>query len=165
MPSEEIFCVPEKYGVNGKIVSNRTMVTKGGVIESPSFTIKDGKIIEYDAKFGRELLGAIMDSDENGRYLGEISIVPNNSPISMQGITYYNILFDENAGCHAAIGNGYPKCLKGGLQMSTEEIKKEGINICSFHEDCVFGTADTKIVGTTYDGEEITIFENGTYTI
>lgn len=141
------------------------MVTKGGLIESPSLTIKDGKVIDFDAKSGKELLGAILDSDHNGRYLGEIAIVPDDSVISQQNITYYNILFDENSGCHTAIGSAYAKCVEGGMDMNDEELEKAGINVACFHEDCVFGTADTKIVGTTYDGEEITIFENGTYTI
>ena len=165
MPTEEVFCVPEKTGVNGTIVSKKAMPTKTGVIVNPRFTIKDGKIVDFDADEGKDLLSDIINSDTNGRFLGEVAIVPYDTPISRQGITYYNILFDENSGCHTAIGNAYSKCIEGGLQMSDEELAAEGLNICSFHEDCIFGSPEMKIVGTTENGEDVTIFENGAFTI
>ena len=165
MPTEEVFCVPTKFGVNGKVVSSTPMLTKSGLVLNPEFTLKDGKIIDYKAKEGKEILDAIIESDENGRFLGEVAIVPYDTPISRQGIIYYNTLFDENAGCHTAVGNAYSKCLEGGLQMSPEELEASGLNICKFHEDCIFGTKETKIVGTTYEGEDVTIFEHGAFTI
>lgn len=161
MPTEEVFSIPEKTGVNGTIVSDRCMPTKNSVIEKPHFTVKDGKIVNFGAESGEDILKAIIESDKNGRFFGEVAIVPYDTPISRQGITYYNTLFDENAGCHTAIGNAYSKCIEGGLQMSDEELDAAGINVCSFHEDCIFGTSDMKIVGKTYEGEDITIFEHG----
>lgn len=165
IPTEEVFCIPEKNGVNGKIVCDKSFVTKIGVIEKPSFVLKDGKIIEFSAESGEELFKALMDSDPNGRFLGEVALVPYDTPISLQHLTYYNPLYDENSGCHTAIGNAYSKCLKGGLQMTPEELEANNLNVCNFHEDCVFGTAGTNIVGTTYDGKNIQIFENGAFVI
>ena len=161
MPTEEVFCVPEKHGVNGKIVSSKPMLSKSGLIINPKFTIKDGKIIDYSATEGKDTLDAIIESDKNGRFLGEVAIVPYDTPISRQGITYIHTLFDENAGCHTAVGNAYSKCIEGGLQMTPEELEAAGLNVCKFHEDCIFGTKETKIDGTTYEGEKITIFEHG----
>ena len=48
--------------------------------------------------------------DEGSCYLGEIALVPNESPISASGILYFNTLFDENASNHLAIGKAYPTC-------------------------------------------------------
>ena len=161
MPTEEVFSVPEKYGVNGKIVSEKPLLTKNGIILKPQFEVKDGKIVKFTAEKGQEIMEALINSDKNGAYLGEVAIVPYDTPISRQGITYIHTLFDENAGCHTAVGNAYSKCIEGGLQMTPEELEAAGLNVCKFHEDCVFGTKETKIVGTTEDGEEITIFEHG----
>lgn len=165
IPTEEVFTIPLKTGVNGKIVSSRTMVAKSGEVEALSLELKDGKIVDFSADKGYDLIKTIMDSHPNGYFMGEVAIVPYDTPISRSGNTYYTTLIDENSGCHTAIGNSYSKCIEGGLQMTNEQLEAEGLNICSFHEDVVFGTAETKIVGTTYDGQEITIFEHGSFVI
>lgn len=161
MPTEEIFCIPEKTAVNGKIVASRPMIAKSGEINDAVYEIKDGEIINFSASKGEEMLKAVMDSHENGHFLGEIAIVPYNTGISQSGLTFYNNICDENAGCHIAVGNAYLKCLDGGLQMNKDELISEGANVCSFHEDCVFGTKDTTIIGVKETGEEIKFFEHG----
>lgn len=165
IPTEELFTDPLKHGVNGTVVASKPIISKSGPIFGAKFELKDGEIIKFSAEDGEDILASILDSDKNGRYLGEFSIVDFNSPISKSGLTFYCNLVDENSGCHMAIGNCYPKCLVGGTKMTTEELEAEGVNICSFHEDFVFGTAQTKIVGTTYDGEEILIYDKGAYCI
>ena len=161
MPTEEIFCIPEKTSVNGTIVASRPMICKSGIVRDARFELKDGEIIKFSATKGEDVLQNIMDNNENGHYLGEIAIVPYDTSISKSGLTFYNNMFDENAGCHIAVGNAYSKCLVGGLKMTSEELEAEGINVCAFHDDCVFGTPDTIIIGVTEAGEEILFFENG----
>ena len=161
MPTEEIFCIPDKNSVNGKIVASRPMIAKSGEINDAVYELKDGEIINFHASKGEEMLKDVMNSHENGHFLGEIAIVPYDSGISKSGLTFYNNMCDENAGCHIAVGNAYSKCLEGGLQMTEEELISEGANVCSFHEDCVFGTKDTTIIGVKETGEEIKFFEHG----
>ena len=165
MPTEEVYCVPEKTGVNGTFVSNRNMVTKGGLVKKPRLELKDGQIIKVSAEDGQEILQAMIDSHENGKFLGEISIVPHDTPISKSKISFFNLILDENSGCHTAIGSAYPRCIEGGLEMNEKELEAEGINVCSFHEDCVFGTKDMNIVGTTAEGEDVQIFKDGKFVI
>ena len=165
IPTEETFTIPAKYGVNGKVVASKPMICKSGPVSGAKFELKDGKIVKFEADEGEDRLKHIMSSDENGLYLGEFAIVPYDTPISKSGLTYFNNLVDENSGCHMAVGNAYAKCLEGGVKMTDDELIHEGINVCSFHEDFIFGTLDTRIVGYTSDGQEILIFDKGAYTI
>lgn len=49
MPTEEVFTLPHKTGVNGKVVSSMPLNYNGNLIENFSLTFKDGKIIDYNA--------------------------------------------------------------------------------------------------------------------
>ena len=84
-----------------------------------------------------------------------------SSPINRSGVLFYNTLFDENAACHIAFGDGYPTNIKGGSAMSRDELLAKGLNSSAIHEDVMVGAPDTHVVGVTKSGEEITIFENG----
>ena len=53
-----------------------------------------------------------MDTDEGGRRIGEVALVPHSSPISQSGILFYNTLFDENAASHIALGQCYSEMLR-----------------------------------------------------
>ncbi len=59
------------------------------------------------------MLAGILNTDEGSRRLGEIALVPYDSPIRRSGVLFYNTLFDENASCHMALGAGYIDVLHG----------------------------------------------------
>ena len=103
--------------------------------------------------------------DEGASYFGEVALVPYDSPISNQGILYYNTLFDENARCHLAFGEAYPECLEGGSAMSRDELMAHGLNWSINHVDFMVGTADLSIIGTTHENKEIAVFENGNFAL
>ena len=134
----------------------------GCVIEGFHFVVREGKIVEARARKGEEALRAAISVDEGAGYFGEVALVPYDSPISNQKILFYNTLFDENAACHIAFGEAYP-CLKGGQQMSKEELKERGLNDSITHVDFMIGTRDLSIVGTTRDGREIPVFVDGNF--
>ncbi|WP_341876980.1 aminopeptidase [Defluviitalea saccharophila] len=163
MPTEEVFTLPKKTGVNGKVVSSMPLNYNGSLIENFSLTLKDGRIIDFTAEKGYENLRHLIETDEGSHYLGEVALVPYDSPISNLKTLFYNTLFDENASCHLAIGKAYSPCIKGGEKMSTEELEKEGANDSLVHEDFMIGTKDLEIMGTTFDGKEIPIFKNGNF--
>ena len=75
---------------------------------------------------------------------------------------FLNTLFDENASCHFAFGTAYP-CIYGAENMTEEELAERGVNTSIIHVDFMIGSKDLKIVGTTYTGKEIAIFENGNF--
>ncbi|OAA90287.1 aminopeptidase [Clostridium ljungdahlii] len=163
MPTEEVYTFPLKWGVNGKVVSSKPLNYNGNLIEKFSLTFKGGKIISFTCEKGYETLKNLIETDEGSHYLGEVALVPFNSPISNSNILFYNTLFDENASCHLAIGEGYPTCLEDSQNMSKEDLKNAGINSSLEHVDFMVGTEDLDITGVTEDGREIPVFINGNF--
>lgn len=155
IPSEEICTTPHKFGTNGVVYASRPLVLGGKKIEKFGFRFRDGKVVEVLADEGREMLEALIATDENAGYLGEAALVEYHSPISMSGLVYYTTLIDENASCHLALGRGF-----GGAE-ETREI----FNDSTIHVDFMIGTPDMKIVGVTEDGREVEIFRNGDFVI
>ncbi len=165
MPTEEVFTLPKKTGVNGTVVSSIPLNYNGNLIEQFSLTFKDGKIVDFYAKKGYEILKKLIETDEGSCYLGEVALVPQDSPISQSKILYFNTLFDENASCHLAIGKAYPVCIKNGDNMDQKELNKLGVNDSLVHVDFMIGTEDLEIIGITATGVEIPVFIKGNFAL
>lgn len=165
MPSEEVFTSPKYDGINGIVHNARPLVYSGVLIDNFSLTFKEGKIIDVSAKEGQEVLEKMIETDEGSHYLGEVALVDYDSPISNTNIIFYETLYDENASCHLAIGDSFPTCLDNGENMSLEELKSHGLNQSTVHTDFMVGTSDLKIVGVTYDNQELIVFENGNFVL
>ena len=165
MPTEEVFTLPKRDGVNGYVTSKKPLIYGGNIIDNFKLIIKDGKIVEFIAEKGDEILKGILDIDEGARYLGEVALVGYNSPISNSGLIFYNTLFDENASCHFAFGEAYPSCLKDSEKMTKEELLAKGVNDSLTHVDFMVGSAELEIVGETEGGEMVQIFKNGEWAI
>ena len=163
MPTEEVFTLPKKTGVNGIVVSSKPLVYNGNLIDKFKLSFENGKVVEASAEIGQEILQKLLNTDEGASYLGEVALVPYNSPISNSGILFYNTLFDENASCHFAFGKAYPTCIKNGANMSKEELEQHGVNDSLIHVDFMVGTKDLEIIGITADGEEVTVFRQGDF--
>ncbi len=165
MPTEEIFTLPKFSGVNGKLVSSYPLSYNGVLIKDFWFEFKDGLVVHYGASENLATLTELLNADEGAKRLGEVALVPYDSPISNQGILFYDPLFDENASCHFALGEAYPFCLEGGEDMGEDELKSNGANISNTHVDFMVGTKDLEIIGVTSDGKEIQVFFNGNFVI
>ena len=163
MPSYEIFTTPDYRKTEGIVYSSRPLIYNGGVIDQFWMKFKDGKVIEYDAKRGKDILKGIINSDSNSCYLGECALVENDSPISNTGLVYGLTLLDENASCHLALGEGFVECSKNNDNLSKEELLAKGINLSSAHVDFMIGTSDLEIIGETVDGKKIKILEKGNF--
>ncbi|MCM3408900.1 aminopeptidase [Metabacillus litoralis] len=163
MPTEEVFTVPLRNGVNGVVQSTKPLSYSGNLIDNFSLTFEDGRIVSVKAEKGEAVLKQLVETDEGSHYLGEIALVAHDSPISQSGILFYNTLFDENASNHLAIGNGYAFCVEGGKKMSREELEKVGVNSSLTHVDFMIGSADMDIDGIKEDGTSEPIFRNGTW--
>ena len=161
MPTEEVFTMPNKYGVNGTLKATKPLVYGGNLIDEFNFKFKDGKIIEFNAKTGKAMLDKLIKTDEGASYLGEVAIVPVSSPVCQTNTLFFNTLFDENASCHFAIGNSYPTNLEGGTSMTEEELKSNGANTSITHEDFMVGSNRLNIVATTEDGETFDVLKDG----
>jgi aminopeptidase len=163
IPTEENFTMPDKYGVNGKVVASKPLSYQGKIVKDFWFEFKDGKVIDFDAKEGKDVIENLLATDEGSSYTGEIALVEHDSPISQMNRILFSTLFDENASCHMALGRAYPMNIKGGLTAKVEDLEKRGYNNSMSHTDFMFGTRDLSIIGVTYDGKEIEFYKNGAY--
>ena len=162
IPSEEVFTTPHAFRVDGEVCATKPLSHQGSLIENIRVKFEKGKIIEAHASKGEEVLLKVLDSDEGARRLGEVALVPDNSPISNTGLLFYNTLFDENAACHIALGQCYAKCFKG-EQLSKEEIASKGGNSSMIHIDWMIGSNKIDIDGIFKDGSKIPIFRKGNW--
>ena len=165
MPTEEIFTAPLKNGIDGVVYASMPLVLSGDLVKDFHFVIREGRIVEVHAQVGEEKLKAETTLDEGASYFGEVALVPYDSPIRNQELLFYNTLFDENAACHLAFGEAYSECIKGGENMTKEELKAHGLNDSITHGEFMVGTADLNITGRTHSGEEIPIFINGNFAL
>lgn len=165
IPTEEVFTLPKKDGINGYVSSTKPLSYSGNLIENFKITFENGRIVDFEAERGEEYLANLINTDEGSKYLGEVALVPHNSPISNKDTIYFNTLFDENASCHLAIGNAYMSCVENGNDMSKEELEAIGFNESLSHVDFMVGSEDLNITGITFDGKEIQIFKNGNWAI
>ena len=165
IPTEEVFTTPLREGVNGIVYATKPLVYMGDLIEDFWLKFKDGKVIDFGAKKNKNLLEKLIYIHENGDYLGEVALVPFDSPISNSGILWYNTLYDENASCHLALGRAYSDAVKGTAGKTDEELNAMGINQSLTHADFMMGSPDLEIIGVTHDGKEIDVFKNGNFAI
>ena len=165
MPTEEIFSMPKKTGVNGKVVSSMPLNYGGNLINNFSLTFKDGKVVDFSAEEGYETLKNLLDTDEGAKYLGEVALVPYNSPISNSNIIIFNTLYDENASCHLAFGDTYLETLKDYGNMKEEDFKKLNLNESVIHVDFMIGAKDLDIIGYDFNNKPHQIFKNGNWAI
>lgn len=165
LPTEEVFTLPKRDGVNGIVYSSKPLNYNGNLIDEFSLTLKEGQVVDFTAKKGYEILKNLLDTDPGSRYLGEVALVPYDSPISNSGLLFCNTLFDENASCHLAFGKAYPTCLKDSEGQTPEQLLARGANDSLTHEDFMIGTHDLEIVGIKADGTEIPVFKAGNFSL
>lgn len=163
MPTEEIYTMPLRTGVNGTVSSSLPLNLNGRLIDGIKLTFKDGKVVEYEAECGEEDLASLLATDEGASYLGEMALVPQHSPISNMGRIFYNTGIDENASCHFALGSSYPVNIAGGTKLSKEELLAKGANVSLTHVDFMIGSPELEIDGELADGTIEAVFRNGNW--
>lgn len=162
MPSYEIFSSPNYLKTNGIVYNSKPLFYSGKKIDGFWIKFRDGKVIDFDAKEGKEILKGIINSDSNSCYLGEVSLVNNDSPISNTHLVFGTTLIDENAACHLALGDGFSECIKDGDKLNKEELLEHGINKSTNHVDFMIGTGDLLIEIETEKGNMV-LFEKGNF--
>ena len=164
MPSYEIFSSPNYLKTEGIVYSSKPLFYGGAVVNDFYLKFKEGKVVDFDAKEGYEILKGIIESDSNSCYLGEVALVDYDSPISNTKLVFGTTLFDENASCHLALGEAFSDTILNGKDMAKEELLNHGLNVSSNHVDFMIGTSDLVIEAETKDGL-IKLFDNGNFTI
>ncbi|HJB40280.1 MAG TPA: aminopeptidase [Candidatus Ruthenibacterium avium] len=163
LPTEEVYTAPHRERTEGTVYSSMPLNFNGNLIDQFYLTFEKGRVVDFGAKQGEEVLRSILEMDEGAKYLGECALVPYDSPISNLEILFYNTLYDENASCHLAVGSGISEAIEGGMSKSREELFQVGINDSLTHVDFMFGTADLSITGIRPDGTRVPVFQNGNW--
>lgn len=163
IPSEECFTTPKRGDIEGIVYSSKPLSYKGQLIENFWIKFEHGKVVDVHAEKNEHVLREMVSMDEGATMLGEVALIPYDSPISNLNILFYNTLFDENASCHLALGMGFPNCIKDFEKYSLEEIRQMGVNDSMIHVDFMIGTKDLSIVGTTKEGKQVQIFKDGNW--
>jgi aminopeptidase len=161
LPTEEVFCLPDKEKAEGVVRASMPLSYAGNLIEDFQLTFKDGKVVEIEVGKGEKALSTILDMDEGARHLGEVALIPHSSPISQLGWLFYNTLFDENAASHIALGRGIRACLEGGPEMTPEAFDAAGGNYSKVHVDFMIGSEKLDIDGLSEDGSSEPVMRQG----
>ena len=167
MPTEECFTSPDKNSANGIVYSTKPLSVRGVLVDNFAFRFEKGRVVEVicDNKEHKDVLEKLVSTDEGAAMLGEVALVPFDSPINQTNLLFYNTLYDENACCHLAIGRAFSNCIKDYEKLTEEEVNAVGLNTSMIHVDFMIGSADLSIVAETYDGKTVQIFKDGTWAI
>ncbi len=163
IPSEEVYITPDKNKTEGIVYSTMPLSYRGQLIEDFFVRFEGGRAVEWGAKTNAALLDEMIRMDEGAACLGECALVPYDSPIRNSGLLFYNTLFDENASCHLALGEGYSNCIEGYETMKKADLQEIGVNESMIHVDFMIGSEDLEIVAVTRSGERIPVFCKGNW--
>jgi aminopeptidase len=161
IPTEEIFTLPHRGKADGVVRASMPLSYGGAVMDDFSLTFKEGRVVKVQAGKGESILQNLVETDEGASRLGEIALVSHQSPIAQLGLLFYNILIDENAATHFALGSAYKFALKDGGFMSDEEFAARGGNRSLVHIDFMIGSEEMDVDGTTASGETEPIMRRG----
>lgn len=164
IPTEELFAVPHKYQAEGTVRATLPLNHEGKLIKNFQLHFSQGLVTEWSAESGGETLKSILDTDAGSRRLGEVALVPADSPIYQTRRIFYTTLFDENAVCHLALGKAYAASVRGGAECSGPERDQKGINDSGLHVDFMIGSEELDVRAETNQGE-LYLMKNGRWSI
>jgi len=163
IPTEECFTTPHKDRVDGTVRASKPLSHQGTLIENIAVRFEGGRIVEATATAGEDVLNRLISTDDGARRLGEVALVPHNSPIAQSGILFWNTLFDENSASHIALGQAYSTCLIGGEKMDSAQLASLGANESLIHVDWMIGSAEMDVDGIDANGNAEPLMRKGAW--
>ncbi len=165
IPTEEVFSTPDMHRTEGEVRCTRPVTVLGAQVENAWFRFRDGRVTEFGADRNGDILGRYLDTDEGAGRVGEVALVGTDSPLFRSGLVFHNILLDENASCHIALGNGYSDCIQGGTAMDDRALEEAGCNGSLVHTDFMIGSPEVSVFGVTGDQREVPVIRDGLFTV
>jgi aminopeptidase len=163
LPTEECYSTPDWRGTEGSVRVTRPVLVHGVLVEGLVMHFKAGELVGFSADSGRDVFESLINTDQGARRLGEVALVGIDSPVYRSGIVFRETLLDENAACHVALGFAYRGCLRGGNQMSEEELAHHGCNDSLVHMDMMISSEEVSVDATMRDGAQRRLIDRGSW--
>ncbi|WP_256298310.1 aminopeptidase [Haloarchaeobius salinus] len=125
LPGGEVYTAPVPDSVEGEVLFDKPLMAQGREIEDAWLRFEGGEVVEHAAEKNEDVLGAVLDTDEGARRLGELGIGMNRD---IDRFTY-NVLFDEKMGdtIHLAIGQAIEHTVPDGQPFNESAMHMDMI--------------------------------------
>ncbi len=160
MPTEEVFTTPDFRRTEGVVRSTRPLVAQGKIVEGLEVRFQGGRAVHVDATKGADVVREQMEQDEGAKTLGEVALVDGSSRVGETGLTFFNTLFDENATCHIAYGQGFAANVPGAEERTPDEQSELGVSQSSVHTDFMIGGPEIEVDGLEAGGAAVPILRD-----
>jgi aminopeptidase len=165
VPTEEVYTTPDRRRTEGTVRSTFPLALGGTIVRGLEVRFAAGKVVEVRAESGADAVREEMAVDEGASYLGEVALVDRESRVRRTGVIFLDTLFDENAACHVAWGQGIPTALDGGEEMTPDELERCGYNDSLVHTDFMVGGPGVSAIGIEAGGAEVPIIEDDVWVL
>lgn len=163
IPSEEIFTSPDRKKANGYVRATKPVMVNNQLVEGLEMVFKNGVLVSFSATKGDSIFQSLIDTDKGARRINELAIVGIDSPVFQSGIVFKETLFDEQAACHIALGNGFAFCFTGYDSMAPEELKAAGLNASLIHQDIMISDEHTDVFAITHSDRAVQVIRKGEF--
>jgi aminopeptidase len=165
IPTEEVFTTPDRRLADGTVRSTFPLSLGGTIVRDLELRFDAGRVVDVRATTGADAVREEMATDEGASYLGEVALVDGDSRVRRTGLIFFDTLFDENAACHVAWGQGIQGALDGGEQMTDDELAQHGYNDSVVHTDFMVGGPDVTVLGIENGRTEVPIIADDAWTL
>jgi aminopeptidase len=165
MPTEEVFTTPDNRVAEGTVAATRPFQLIGGpTVEGLRLRFEGGRVVEVDADRNADAVRARLQTDGGAVRLGEVALVDGTSPIGRSGRVFNDILFDENATCHLALGNSYSFTVPD-LPSDPGARAERGFNTSTIHQDLMIGGPAVAVDGLDATGNATPILREDVWVL
>ena len=158
MPTEEIFTTPDRRRADGRVRSTRPLSMLGTVVRDLELRFEGGRIVDVQASAGADIVRSQIETDDGARSLGELALVDGTSRVGRTGLTFFDVLYDENASCHLAYGFGVAPGVEG-------PPGGEGYNVSAVHTDFMVGGPDVEVDVVTRNGATVPVLRRESWVL